>query len=238
MPGDLEALLEVQGHDTAIDQLGHRRRSLPESARLTDLDQEAASIDGSLADARTRRDAAREIQEKLEADVMATDSRIAEIDKQLYGGSIGDTRALLAMSEETASLKRRKGLLEDEELEAMVALEPLDAEVGGLESRLAVVDTERGELRRAIEAASVEIDRQVAAEGKARDSTAASVPADLMAKYEGLRKKLGGVGAARLSGSSCTGCHLTLPSSEVERLRHEPPDAVLYCDQCGRILVR
>ena len=49
---------------------------------------------------------------------------------------------------------------------------------------------------------------------------------------------LGGVGAARLVGPSCTGCHLTLPAQELDRIRREPPDALVFCDQCGRILVR
>jgi predicted nucleic acid-binding Zn-ribbon protein len=46
------------------------------------------------------------------------------------------------------------------------------------------------------------------------------------------------VGAARLEQGSCTGCHLKLPSTEVERLRKLDPDEVAFCDQCGRILVR
>ena len=45
-------------------------------------------------------------------------------------------------------------------------------------------------------------------------------------------------GAARLVGGSCSGCHLVLPSMEVDRIRKAPPDAVITCDQCGRILVR
>jgi predicted nucleic acid-binding Zn-ribbon protein len=29
-----------------------------------------------------------------------------------------------------------------------------------------------------------------------------------------------------------------LPSTELDRLRKGPPDALVFCDQCGRILVR
>ena len=53
-----------------------------------------------------------------------------------------------------------------------------------------------------------------------------------------LRAKLGGVGAARLVNGRCTGCHLTLPATELDRIRREPPDALIRCDQCGRVLVR
>jgi hypothetical protein len=37
---------------------------------------------------------------------------------------------------------------------------------------------------------------------------------------------------------SCSGCHLTLPAMEVDRIRKAPADEVITCDQCGRILVR
>jgi hypothetical protein len=42
---------------------------------------------------------------------------------------------------------------------------------------------------------------------------------------------------ARLIGHHCDGCHLELSSAEVERIRHQGPDTIVTCDQCGRILV-
>ncbi|MDQ1445435.1 MAG: C4-type zinc ribbon domain, partial [Acidimicrobiaceae bacterium] len=45
-------------------------------------------------------------------------------------------------------------------------------------------------------------------------------------------------GAAKLVGSNCSGCHLSLPATELDRIRHGSPDQVVFCDQCGRILVR
>src|ERR1700728_2248899 len=46
------------------------------------------------------------------------------------------------------------------------------------------------------------------------------------------------VAAARLVGNQCGGCHLELSSVEVDHIRRMPPDEVVTCDQCGRILVR
>ena len=66
---------------------------------------------------------------------------------------------------------------------------------------------------------------------------AAGLPADLAERYERLRSHLGGVGAARLVGDRCDGCHLTLPSVEVERIHHLSADTFATCPQCDRILV-
>ncbi|HLT11583.1 MAG TPA: C4-type zinc ribbon domain-containing protein, partial [Micromonosporaceae bacterium] len=36
----------------------------------------------------------------------------------------------------------------------------------------------------------------------------------------------------------CEGCRLELSGSEKARVRSAPPDEVVRCDECGRILVR
>ena len=38
--------------------------------------------------------------------------------------------------------------------------------------------------------------------------------------YEQLRHDLGGIGVARLVGTNCGGCHLTLSAVELDRIRH------------------
>jgi predicted nucleic acid-binding Zn-ribbon protein len=46
-----------------------------------------------------------------------------------------------------------------------------------------------------------------------------------------------GVAVARLIGHRCDGCHQELSNVEVEKIRALPPDTVVTCDLCGRILV-
>ena len=65
----------------------------------------------------------------------------------------------------------------------------------------------------------------------------AQLPPALYERYELLRARLKGTGAARLIGNHCDGCHLELSAGEVERIRATTPDRVATCDQCGRILV-
>ena len=79
-----------------------------------------------------------------------------------------------------------------------------------------------------------ELDRLVAE----RAAAVGSVPDDLMAAYEPLRSSLGGVAVARLLGSRCEGCHLEIPSAELEEVRRAPEDALVHCPECMRILVR
>ena len=60
----------------------------------------------------------------------------------------------------------------------------------------------------------------------------------LVALYERCRRNApGGVGAARLVGLTCQGCHLTIPSTEAERIRKSAEGTVAHCDNCGCILI-
>jgi predicted nucleic acid-binding Zn-ribbon protein len=86
--------------------------------------------------------------------------------------------------------------------------------------------------------AEAAVDAELAGVSSERDEAAGAVPAPLLARYERLRSHLGGVAVATLDGPRCTGCNLTLPTSELERIRLAAPDDIVECEQCGRILVR
>lgn len=235
--GDLDTLLVVQQHDTAIDQLEHRRAHMPERAELADVEARIAEVERRLADVGTRRATIADRQSRHETEIGAVESRITEIEKRMYSGSVSASRELQAMAAEVEALKARQLSLEDEVLGAMEEAEPVDEERTALLGERSGHDAEAERLRAVIAEAEVSIDADLAVERAARDEAAAGVPADLLATYEKLRGKLGGVGAARLVGSSCGGCHLTLPATELDRIKRASADALVFCDQCGRILV-
>jgi predicted nucleic acid-binding Zn-ribbon protein len=63
------------------------------------------------------------------------------------------------------------------------------------------------------------------------------VPEALLADYQRRRAQNRGAGAARLVGTTCGACHLSIPSTEAERIRRAGGAEVAYCDNCGAILV-
>lgn len=233
-----ETLLAVQESDTAIDRLVHRRASLPERADLAAAQARVADVDRRSAEVQARRDEIEARQDRLEQEMGRTEARIVEVEKRLYSGSVSASRELQAMSDEVESLKARRSSLEDDVLAAMEEAEPVDAELAVLASEREGTVAEIDRLEAAIARAEVAIDAELAERRAQRAEEVVVVPGELLATYEKLRAKLGGVGAARLVGASCTGCHLTLPATELDRIKREPPDALMFCDQCGRILVR
>lgn len=231
-------LLLVQEHDTTADRLRHRRTTLPEAAQLRALEEELARLEATLAEVEARATDAARVQRRLEGELALLEAKITELDAKLYSGTVTVPRELQAMQAEGETLRGRRTTLEDEVLDAMGLREPLDAEVSTLVKRRADLDAEGARLRAAVAEAEAAIDKDLAAELQAREAAAAAIPADLMGLYEQLRAKLDGVGAAPLVNGRCGGCHLALPATEVDRLRKEPPGALVRCEQCSRILVR
>jgi predicted nucleic acid-binding Zn-ribbon protein len=233
----LERLLDVQAHDTAVDQLEHRRAHLPERAELDSVEQRIAEVEARLAEVQAARDETSTRQERYERETAHVELRIAEIEKRMYSGAVSASRELQAMSAEVESLKERRSSLEDNVLATMEEAEPVDADIERLLEERAEHDAVAERLRAAVAEAQVAIDADLIREREARARASDGVPDDLLATYEKLRARLGGVGAARLVGSSCQGCHLTLPATELDRIRRGPHDTLVFCDQCGRILV-
>ena len=224
-------------HDSAADRLRHRRETLPEQARLSEVEQAIAALDAVAADAGGRRDDVVRRQQRHEDELASVETKIGEVDRRLYSGTVSAPRELQALQADVGSLKRHRSDIEDRVLEAMQEREPLDAQVAKLEEQRAALESEAEQLRQAIAAETQELEAELATELEARAAAAATVPEDLLSQYERLRTQQGGIGAARLVNGRCSGCHLTLPATELDRIRREPPDTVVLCDQCGRILV-
>lgn len=235
---EFQSLLTMQDHDTALDQLRHRRETLPERAKRQELLQQGQRIAAQRDEVAKQRDAVAEREAGLEAELATSETRMKDLDKRLYSGEVSATRDLQAMGDEIERLKRYCSQLEDQAIDALNEREPLDEQIASFETQLRELADEIHALDRAIAASEAEIDAEIDREQAERDALASGIPDSLLTRYEALRKKLGGTGAAVLNGPQCGGCHLTLPATEVDRIKREPADALILCDQCGRILVR
>jgi predicted nucleic acid-binding Zn-ribbon protein len=233
----LEQLLEVQRHDTRVDQIRHRKANLPERAALVEREADKARTEREHATTTARRDELQAEQDRIEGEVAKAKARIGEVDGKLYGGATSNPRELQALQDEVASLGRRVGLLEDSELEVMEQLEPVDAATVANQAEITRLEGEIDRLAMELTAASAELDVELAEVEGLRAAAAQAVPDELLEEYEHIKANSGGVGVARLTGGQCGGCHIKLSAMESDRIKHLPPDSVAYCDECGRILV-
>lgn len=230
-------LLELADLDTELGRLQHRRRGLPEIAEVERLDARDAELRDTIVAADTEaRDLARE-QAKAEGDVEQVRSRIERDRKRLDAGQVSSPRELENLQSEVESLRRRQDDLEEAELEVMERQEAASSRASSLASERSDLEAARADMIARRDAAAAEIDEETAKLREQRSGAAAGIPDDLLGLYEKLRDQQG-VGAAALRRGRCEGCHLALVTSDLNAIRAAPPDEVLRCEECRRILVR
>lgn len=237
-PAVQRRLLDLQDLDLQLDQLAHKRRSLPELQALAELAAEKAVIDRELVSADTEVEDLRREQKKADSDVEQVRQRKARNQQRLDSGQVSSPKDLENLQHEIGSLDRRISDLEDAELEVMEQLETAEANQARLRTRAEEFAARQAELASGRDTALKELDAQRADLGDRRAVVAAELPAELITQYERLRERNGGIGAARLIGKRCMGCRMELTPSDLNRIKAAAPDAVLRCEECGRILVR
>jgi len=176
-------------------------------------------------------------QAALEERIAASAKRRHDLEVRMRSGAVSASKDLQAMDHEVNQLAERQRSLEDEQLVLMEEEEPLDEALAAHRATVGELEEEAARLSEAAAASEVELMAAIESEALTRGEAASGLPADLVERYERLRSHLGGIGAARLVGDRCDGCHLTLPSVEVERIHHLAADTLTTCPQCDRILV-
>jgi uncharacterized protein len=230
-------LIELADLDAELSRLEHRRRTLPESQEYERIEAADAGLRDELATLEARdSDLGRELL-KAERDVEQVRSRIERDRARLDAGRVSSPRELENLQSEIGSLERRQADLEEIVLGVMERQEEVSHRQRALREERATLAGRREEVGARRDAALAEISEQAGKASQGRTGIAAELPADLLALYDRLRAQHT-VGAAALRKGRCEGCHLSLNTVDLARIRAAAPDEVLRCEECRRILVR
>jgi uncharacterized protein len=230
-------LLDLQALDTRLDQIAHRKATLPELDELRVLGTEISALNDDLVRARTALDDVQREITKADTDVQLVRERSVRDQARMDAGQ-GTAKDMQALAHEVESLARRQSALEDVEIEVMERAEGLADDVKRLEAASDVM-TLRGEaLKSSCEKVIAELDAEAAQIGRSRADVVAGVGDELVELYEKIRASSGGIGAAILRQRRCGGCNLELNQVDINRLTSAAEDEVLRCEECRRILIR
>jgi predicted nucleic acid-binding Zn-ribbon protein len=177
-------------------------------------------------------------QRKADNDVELVRERAAKDAALLDSGTITDSKQLIHLQSEIASLARRQAELEDVEIEIMERLEGAEHRLRDLSADRERLDTELVEARANLQRALAELEAAESQTRSQRDALAADIAPELVGLYERLRSEYSGIGAAKLFRGRCEGCRIELTPVDLSRIREAAPDEVLRCEECRRILVR
>jgi uncharacterized protein len=230
-------LLELADLDAELGRLDHRRRTLPESQEYEQARARDAELRGELATLDAQRSDLSREQLKAERDVEQVRSRIERDRARLDAGQVSSPKELENLQSEIVSLERRQSDLEEVVLEVMERAEDVERRHTALAAEQVTLTGQLSEIATRRDAALAEIGEQSDKAGDRRASVATEIPADLLDLYDRLRAQHT-VGAAALNRGRCEGCHLTLNMVDLRQIQAAPPDEVVRCEECRRILVR
>jgi predicted nucleic acid-binding Zn-ribbon protein len=234
---ELEVLLTLQEHDSALERLLHRHQTLPERDALRDAESAAAAVDARLTAVRAERDRVAREEQQLDDEARSLADKAIEVETRMYSGEVSSPKELQAMQADVEQLRRHQRSIENRELELMETREPLDATVGDLEQQRAALATDVDRKAAALGAAEAEVIGEMQTERATRDGIVAGIDPALVREYDRCRAEAKGAGVARLVGTTCQGCHLSIPSIEAEQIKRSGGQPLAHCDNCGAILV-
>ncbi|WP_062521021.1 zinc ribbon domain-containing protein [Demequina silvatica] len=230
-------LLDVQDIDLRAQQARHRRDHLPVLTQIAELESRLKDLDEARVATATRVSDLRRAVQKAEDDVQVVRDRAARDNARLSAGQ-GSPKDLQALQSELEVLGRRQSALEEVELEAMEALEAAEGEHASAKEQVDAITAQVEELAAERDAAWNEIDEEVATLERDRNLVVDGIDATLLALYDKLRAAQGGIGAAALAQGQCLGCRTVLNPGDLRDIETKAPDAIVRCEECGRILVR
>jgi predicted nucleic acid-binding Zn-ribbon protein len=224
-------LYHLQQLDTQID---HIKNELVEiNRRLAD----DASVKGAQAALTQAQADLRSRQKKLK---MAEDAvrmqqiKIQETETALYGGKIKIPKELQDLQKDIISLKKHLDILENAEIDEMLAVEAVQAELEKAELALQRATVESMEKNAGLNGQKITLDREMIRLSNEKQAVASSLNNDDLELYERLRKSKRGIAVSALASGSCSACGAMLTPADRQSARS--PNQVYFCPSCGRII--
>ncbi|WIM97937.1 C4-type zinc ribbon domain-containing protein [Actinoplanes oblitus] len=228
-------LLDLQAVDTALAQLAHRRKSLPELAEIEAAAREISALEDERVRAQVAVDDLDRDISRFEKDIDQVRQRKAKDQKQLDAG--GSLKQVEGLQHELATLNRRQSELEDAELELMEQRETAVAALAEVQERITAAVRRRADAERRRDETSAEIVKEQEFKAASRGPLANDLPADLVTLYDKIRTETG-MGAALVYAGRCGACRIELYGADLNRVKSAPADEVVRCEECRRIMVR
>lgn len=169
----------------------------------------------------------------LEIQTIATQRK--QFSAQLYGGGVSNPKELQDIEHKIEALARRQSELETAMLETMMAVDELKLQYDAAVAHLAQVEaahtSEHGALQEERQQVRTEI-RKLKAQ---REKLVAETDAEALALYDEMWRPKQGRPVAVMEGDRCTHCGVSQTEVAAQRVRRG--QEIVFCTNCGRILV-
>lgn len=226
-------LFRLQAQDTLRMKMNAR---LKEIDRIIAADKEVSQANEQVMAAQALNKSAESVLKDLVAQSKEKRLKRELTQANLFSGKVRNPKELQDLQAETHALDRAIAKLEDEQLQAMLALEETTAALHEAERVLQqVLDRKASQNslligeRRKIEFDIPQVDSQrQALKEQLNDAT--------FTVYRNLLKTKAGRAVAEVNDDTCGACGVTVPPADIQAAKS--PNVIAYCKNCGRILYK
>jgi len=171
---------------------------------------------------------------KAEEEVASQNLKLDQNQKKLYGGAITNPKELEDLQQESTALNNYLQVLEERQLEAMIAADQsrtaLEAAADNLQEIRQATAAKHAELKNERNTLVTKINQI----SEKRNKYLESEELPDLAAYESLRERSGGIAVTIMTESSCGACGANIPSAIEQSAKS--PTKLAFCPTCKRIL--
>ncbi len=171
-------------------------------------------------------------QHALEWDIEDVSGKLKKIEEDLYGGKIRNPKELTDLQNESELLKANQAKLEEQALDMMEKVEETTKNVTEADSEFNRLKNEWQRQQRKLTADMEKLKKAIESLKTRRERIAEEIDPQTIEIYQELRK-LRGTAVARVQQGTCLGCRISLPVSDLQRVKG---GGMVRCSSCGRIL--
>jgi uncharacterized protein len=227
---DLKNLIRLQSIDLSILEIQARIDVFPGISKA--LDDKLSTAAAALEAAREKSKNDLTARKKLEGEVTAFEAKISKYREQML--SVKTNEEYKAFQKEIEHAQAGIRGVEDNILTLMMAAEGVQAEIKAAEAQLKADQQLVNQERKALEAENQKDVSAIESYLSERKAMEPVISADVLTRYERVRKFRGGIGVAPARDYMCDVCKVRLRPQVFQEIRKN--DQLIACDACQRVL--
>jgi predicted nucleic acid-binding Zn-ribbon protein len=228
----VQQLYRLQQYDTEITQ---KKRRLSEVLHLQRESEELLAARSRFALASEAVAKCTAAQTDLNLELGSVNEKARRSENRLYSGQVTNPKELEDLQNEVNALGRRRSVLEDEVLDAMIMLEDAQDELNSAQDHLGEIEEAWEQSQTALKTEQNELAIALHRLLAEREEQKNRIDAAALKQYEAIRKRANGLAVVPFVNNACTGCHVTVSANKALQVQRGER---VTCTGCGRILIR
>lgn len=224
-------LYELQEIDLKIDS---KRKMLADvSSRIGDSDSLNQARSHIIAQEQLLTEMHKD-QRELETEVEDLKAKVSAAEGKLYGGTIKNPKELSGFQEQAKNYHKKIAELEDKILDIMAEIETVGQQISAKREEADRIEAEWRAEQASLLQEQAQINTELSELEDKRQECNLKIDAASLELYRLLREKRQGRAVAKVERGMCQGCHISLPMSEMQRVKQDKE--IVQCGSCERIL--